>query len=452
MKKVILIFCITLLAGITFSAEKYAVIIGINDYMNDRVQDLRYSEADASYLADVLFRYSQYKPSNIRLLLGEDASYANIKKEVYWLGEISQPDDEVFFYFSGHGTRVEDKDGNEDDNMDEAFCPYETDLENKASVILDDEMGHWFGRIKADKVVVVLDCCHSGGAAGKSVDKQGTKGLDMKLPTTARGHINPDMNPYAMDLNVENKFVMTASDADQQSFENPELGHGVFTYYLGKAIQGESDHNGDNIITTREVFDYTKKNTEAFAKTIRRDQTPVHFGELNVPLSQKNNLYCELSWYDDQNQTVDLAINENDAEIGDIILIRRTGDQSRDLNVRDDRIMKVKLTQVAANYAEGEVIETYFENIQIKAEDYSLYYGEKVSVGNIAIFTEPWSTVYMDGEKVGTTPLAIQNIPEGNYELTFQIDIMGYPEKVNKTISVGPEQTVRVSEKFEKVQ
>lgn len=56
MQRGVFILILLILTVFSYATEKYAVIIGINDYMNDRIQDLRYSEADADYLADVLFR------------------------------------------------------------------------------------------------------------------------------------------------------------------------------------------------------------------------------------------------------------------------------------------------------------------------------------------------------------------------------------------------------------
>ncbi len=46
----------------------------------------------------------------------------------------------LFFNFSGHGTQVEDQDGDEDDGFDEALCPSDFDT---AGALTDDALCKW---------------------------------------------------------------------------------------------------------------------------------------------------------------------------------------------------------------------------------------------------------------------------------------------------------------------
>ena len=65
----------------------------------------------------------------------------------------------LWVHYSGHGTRVRDKNGDERDGYDEALCPL------SGGVILDDELNKLFAKIKRDKrLICVFDCCHSGTA------------------------------------------------------------------------------------------------------------------------------------------------------------------------------------------------------------------------------------------------------------------------------------------------
>lgn len=453
MKKITIIFCTFLLsASILFAKQKYALLIGINDYKSPRIRDLNYSEADATYLKDMLVKYARYEPENVKLLLGNKATYAQIKKEIYWLGQMAQKDDDVFFYFSGHGTRIEDTDGNEEDGMDEAFCPYETDIENPASVILDDEIGHWFRRVTAKQVIVVLDCCHSGGAAGRSLENDGSKGLEIVSKSTGRGLLNPDDDPYAKDLNVDNKFIMTASDADEQSYENPQLGHGVFTYYIGEAIRGEADINEDQEITTLEMYDYTRAKTLEFAKSIKRKQTPYKFGTLeNAIVVEVGSQMCDIKLFDRDLKIVGLGVGGKQVKAGDIFIIKKSLQSgARDLEIADRDVFKIEITDVKSSYSEGRVVEEYFKNLDISPSRYRDYYAVKCIAGSISIMTTPWSTVILDGKDYGPTPIVISNIPEGEHELEFRIDISGYPRQVTKKVIVEGNNEVRLVEKFDR--
>lgn len=63
----------------------------------------------------------------------------------------------VFFHYSGHGTQVADKDGDELDGKDEAL------YSKNGHLITDDEINSLLALYPEDKTVfLVFDCCHSG--------------------------------------------------------------------------------------------------------------------------------------------------------------------------------------------------------------------------------------------------------------------------------------------------
>ncbi|MCX6835534.1 MAG: hypothetical protein NTW07_10455, partial [candidate division Zixibacteria bacterium] len=54
------------------------------------------------------------------------------------------------------------------------------------------------------------------------------------------------------------------------SFEDSQLEHGVFTYYLLKGLQGDADDqanggNGDGTVTLYEAIKYTQANVKRFS-------------------------------------------------------------------------------------------------------------------------------------------------------------------------------------------
>lgn len=434
--------------------EKYAVIIGINHYKDPHVRPLQYSEADALYLRDVMLKYARYKAENIYVLLGKEATYLNIKDKIYWLGDVANKEDDVLFYFSGHGTRVPDDDHEEADGMDEAFCPYETDVDKPASLILDDDIGHWFRRVRAKHILVVLDCCHSGGAAGRSLENDGSRGLTMAGQSQARSMIDTPDDPYARDLSLDNKFIMAASTADELSYENPELGHGVFTYYFGEAIRGNADMNKDNKVTYKELFDYTQEKTHAYAKSQKEEQTPTAFGYLSdAVVSVVNQQLCELRGYAPDLNVVILDAGKGVVKPGDQMIIRKNVSSfARDIEIADMKVFKVQIQKVDSNYAQANIIERYFNNVNIPPDSYKDYYGERLKTGSINIRTTPWSTVFLDGKEIGPTPVSIPGVISGDHQLEFHIAEIGYPEVVEKTVTVEGDQQLRLSETFKKIQ
>ena len=53
-------------------------------------------------------------------------------------------------------------------------------------------------------------------------------------------------------------FSLTASRDRERSFESPDLegGHGVFTYYVVKGLEGAADTSGDGVVTADELAEY----------------------------------------------------------------------------------------------------------------------------------------------------------------------------------------------------
>lgn len=63
----------------------------------------------------------------------------------------------IYFHYSGHGTHIRDRNGDEKDGQDECLYPIDGKL------IVDDELNGMLQSLKEDQsLFAVLDCCHSG--------------------------------------------------------------------------------------------------------------------------------------------------------------------------------------------------------------------------------------------------------------------------------------------------
>lgn len=78
-----------------------------------------------------------------------------------WLVQGCQPGDSLVFYFSGHGSRQQDSDGDEIDGFDETLCPIDYETEGN---ILDDEINATIVRpLPQDATLhAIIDACYSG--------------------------------------------------------------------------------------------------------------------------------------------------------------------------------------------------------------------------------------------------------------------------------------------------
>ena len=153
----------------TASAEKFASLVGINDYKDENIPNLRGCENDVSMMKEVLIEKFGFTTGKIQILLSDQATRSAIHESLQWLAAEAKPGDVVLFYFSGHGSQVPDQpDANawdEADGLDETICPYDLQLGDKASHIRDDELSEWLKAINTDHLAIIFDSCPSGTAA-----------------------------------------------------------------------------------------------------------------------------------------------------------------------------------------------------------------------------------------------------------------------------------------------
>jgi hypothetical protein len=70
-----------------------------------------------------------------------------------WPVNGSRRGDTVVFYFAGHGSQVEDFNGDEHDGYDEVLCPYDMAPHGGRNLILDDDLGLWLQKLNGQRVL-----------------------------------------------------------------------------------------------------------------------------------------------------------------------------------------------------------------------------------------------------------------------------------------------------------
>lgn len=157
---------------------KKALLIGINQYPS---APLRGCVNDVGAMYDRLLQQFAFPPDNVRAVVDQRATTSAMKERLDWVTSGVVPGDVVVIHFSGHGSQVRDRDGDElADQMDEILCPVDLDWQTK--VILDDDLAVYLKRIpKGAFCYVILDCCHSGS---------GTR--DIRPPEEDGGNPHPE--------------------------------------------------------------------------------------------------------------------------------------------------------------------------------------------------------------------------------------------------------------------
>lgn len=160
--------CIMLLAFCILSPHQVwadrALLIGVGDYKLDSVGDLPGIDNDIDTMRDLLLRIG-LRSSDIKILIDEQATGNNVIAAIRdWL--MTNPGERTFLYFSGHGARYRDQQGDEADYYDETLCLYdwgETKPEGEMPGALTDDFFNWLlSNIPSQETYMIIDSCHSG--------------------------------------------------------------------------------------------------------------------------------------------------------------------------------------------------------------------------------------------------------------------------------------------------
>jgi len=218
--------------------RSYALVLGIANYKNLAAKDqLQFSERDAESIYSILIspEGGNFHAENVHKLTGPRATLANMRHELEeWLPSTAHDDDRVLIYFAGHGFLY---DGHA------YLAPYDLDPHNIAGTGYPmDTLGSVIGsRIKAKWKVLITDACHSGAIT----------------PEADRAAVSRSLLDLGSSL-----FSLTASRDRERSFESADWGggHGIFTYYVVKGLEGAADESHDGIVTADELADYVRRN------------------------------------------------------------------------------------------------------------------------------------------------------------------------------------------------
>jgi len=256
---------------------RYALVVGISEYKNPRLR-LQYAAKDALDIKKTLLEFGKFKEDNIRLLIDDDATRENIRKDVEGrLKKVAHRNDLVLIYFSGHGAQIVDSDGDETDGLDECLVPWDVDVDDNSSLISDDLFAYWVRNLTSERVLIIFDNCFGGGAARE-------KGILM--PGMKGGNVIDD---FSQDLTREvprqGTALLAASKPEQVSFESDEFKNGVFTHFLKESISSNADNNIDGIIDAQELFYSVRGKTLEYSKsTWKKEQEPIFINTITEKL------------------------------------------------------------------------------------------------------------------------------------------------------------------------
>ncbi|MBK9108775.1 MAG: caspase family protein [Saprospiraceae bacterium] len=241
--------------------KTFALVVGISDYQDAAIPDLRFAERDAKAFVELLKSSGLGKldDDHLKVLLGKEATNAQFAAALDWLMDEAKEGDQVIIYFSGHGD-VESKTRSQQGFLLTWDSPSRTYIAGAMTIFWINEVISTLSAERKAKVILITDACRSGKLAGNDIN--GTQLTSLNL---------------AKQYNNEIKIL--SCQPTEYSIEGEQWGggRGVFSYYLVNGLFGFADNNNDQKITFSELDRYLEDHVPVEVSPI--SQVPLLIGK-----------------------------------------------------------------------------------------------------------------------------------------------------------------------------
>ncbi|MBW4600910.1 MAG: caspase family protein [Calothrix sp. FI2-JRJ7] len=237
----------------TGEAKLWILLVGINDYQDDSLPSLRYPAIDCQGLGEAFELATEGFPNKEVIIHHDNTAQPPtlevVRASLQRIVSLSRTTDSILLYFSGHGML-------EPIQQEAVLCMKDTRKDDLLATGLGmHELVQRLSKSSANQQLLCLDTCHSGG-------------MRLVGGGRARNAVSTPVNPAPQMVDILRQrasqskgfCALLSCDQGQQSWEFPELGHGVFTYFLMQGLMGEAaDEHG--VIEADGLYKYVYRQT-----------------------------------------------------------------------------------------------------------------------------------------------------------------------------------------------
>ncbi|KAB8314425.1 caspase family protein [Tolypothrix campylonemoides VB511288] len=255
---------------------KWALLIGINKYQYPEINQLFGCVNDVELMSKILQENFEFPSDQIAVLRDEQATRDGILAAMDALVDSVGENDIVVIHYSGHGSQMTDREGDEKDGLDETIVPYDSGRSpNPNRDITDDEIYLRLLRLseKTPHITLLFDCCHSGtisrdpfGANERWVEPD-LRPIEELPPSPVLAELGRgvrDSGPSGW-LPLSERYVLIAACRDEEkAYEytptqtDSIIQHGALTYFLGQALRSAQPGT-----TYRDIFEWVSPQVSA---------------------------------------------------------------------------------------------------------------------------------------------------------------------------------------------
>jgi Caspase domain len=208
--------------------SKKALIIGLDTYQSDDIEDLSWAVSDAAAIYKLLVEHQDktqnYECKVLRDKMEDESPITRAALRKTCTDFFSEKNEQSLLYFSGHAILTP---------FGGHLCTSDT-MPNDWGIPMAEIM-QMTVHSKAQDILLILDCCHSGDMGNPSI-------------------FNTGDNPLA--LLKENTTIIAASRFNQEAIEEGD--HGMFTAAVLDALEGgAADHMG--WVTAPSIYAYIER-------------------------------------------------------------------------------------------------------------------------------------------------------------------------------------------------
>lgn len=235
--------------------KHWAFLVGTGEFKDRNIRSLKFVSNDLRGMTELMTSTLGYPRDNVFSLSGSEFTLENYRRSFARLRDSVEEDDEVIVYLASHGYE-----GPDDANNESILLTYDSDTSNTQSryvtgLSVAQLAQEVFSQLKARKIVLIIDACFSGDAI-----------TGQRSPA---GQVSPIF--LSQLTQGSGRVVISASTADQQSYELDSRQHGAFTYCFMDAVLRNP------AVTVGEHFAATKACVEIEVKAIAKQQSPSIF-------------------------------------------------------------------------------------------------------------------------------------------------------------------------------